>query len=561
MNRFRYLLTAYAAAALLLLSAFGSADAQRRNEREVRDTLRSIASQIDDFEYELMFQLRSSSSSSQDMSDAASGINNLKDKVDAFQESLNGRRENRDDVREIVTAAADVDGFLKSNRQNRRVETAWAGVRELIDKLASSYGVSPDWTGRTSNVSGIRTDTDDMPDRGQPDVYRPAGPPQIRQVPSTRPSTGGINAALSGTYALDASRSEKADQALSGVNISDVRRYELTLKLEAPEQLAIDIRGNQVTLASSKADPATFTADGREQTETDSAGRSVRNRATVRGNELVITSLGGETDYTVTFTADTDGRTLKVSRRFTAEYLPETVFSDSVYDKTDSVARLGVKEIFEQPAAGTYSSNDPTDRGTTYGGTPSAGPARTGNFIVPNGTIVTAVLENMIDTKASQNNDRFKMTVQSPDEFRGAVLEGYLSGVGRSGRVSGSSNITFNFERITLRNGQSYEFAGSLQSVKDHQGKTVKVDTEGTAKGDSQTRETVKRGGIGAGLGAIIGAIAGGGKGAAIGAILGGGAGAGSVIAQGREDLQLMKGSTITIQASSPNQAPFRRDN
>ena len=48
----------------------------------------------------------------------------------------------------------------------------------------------------------------------------------------------------------------------------------------------------------------------------------------------------------------------------------------------------------------------------------------------------------------------------------------------------------------------------------------------------------------------------GGGKGAAIGAIIGGGAGAGSVIAQGRDDVQLFKGSTVTVQSSSP----IRRD-
>jgi outer membrane lipoprotein SlyB len=116
--------------------------------------------------------------------------------------------------------------------------------------------------------------------------------------------------------------------------------------------------------------------------------------------------------------------------------------------------------------------------------------------------------------------------------------------------------VKFNFESITLRSGERYDFAGYLQSIKDQNGKPVRVDSEGVAKGDSQTRETAKRGGIGAGLGAVIGAIAGGGKGAAIGAIIGGGAGAGSVIAQGRDDVQLFKGSMITVQSSSP----IRRD-
>ena len=146
------------------------------------------------------------------------------------------------------------------------------------------------------------------------------------------------------------------------------------------------------------------------------------------------------------------------------------------------------------------------------------------------------------------------MTVQSPNEFRGATIEGYISGVGRSGRVSGRSNITFNFKKITLRNGEVYDFAGTLSSIRDQNGKDVKIDTEGTAKGDSQTKESVKRGGIGAGIGAVIGAIAGGVKGAVIGAVIGGGAGAGSVVLQGRDDIQLMKGSTISVVASSPIQ-------
>ena len=171
---------------------------------------------------------------------------------------------------------------------------------------------------------------------------------------------------------------------------------------------------------------------------------------------------------------------------------------------------------------------------------------------MPNGMVVTGVLENEINTKASQNNDRFRLTVQSPDEFRGATVEGYITGAGRSGKVTGRSNVTFNFEKITLRDGKTYDFAANLQSIKDHNGKTVKIDSEGSAQGGSQTKESVKRGSIGAGLGALIGVIAGGAKGAAIGAIIGGGAGAGSVAIQGRDDLQLMKGSTITVASSSP---------
>ena len=70
---------------------------------------------------------------------------------------------------------------------------------------------------------------------------------------------------------------------------------------------------------------------------------------------------------------------------------------------------------------------------------------------------------------------------------------------------------------------------------------------------DSRTKTTGQRAAVGTAVGAIIGAIAGGGKGAAIGAIVGAGAGAGSVYAQGRDDLDLLSGTEVTIRASSPN--------
>ena len=297
----------------------------------------------------------------------------------------------------------------------------------------------------------------------------------------------------------------------------------------------------------------------------------IRLRATLRGDELVIASRGGETDYTITFTSTDNGRAMKVTRRVTTDYLDQTVFAESIYNKTDAVAKLGIDNgsysnndnsgtySNNDDDNGTYSSNDPgnTSR-TNYPNTNSPNTnrqtnyPRNGNYIVPNGTIITGILDNRIDTKASQNNDRFTMTVQSPNEFRGAVVEGHLSGIDRSGKVSGRSQVTFNFDRIRLRDGQTYDFAGFLQNIADENGKTVNVGTEGEAKSNSQTKETVKRGGIGAGLGAIIGAIAGGGKGAAIGAIIGGGAGAGSVVLTGKEDVELGQGSTITVQSSSP---------
>jgi outer membrane lipoprotein SlyB len=110
--------------------------------------------------------------------------------------------------------------------------------------------------------------------------------------------------------------------------------------------------------------------------------------------------------------------------------------------------------------------------------------------------------------------------------------------------------MTLNFDNIRLRNGSSYRFAGLVESVRTTQGDVVKVDNEGSVRDDNQTSKTVQRTAIGTAVGVIIGAIAGGGKGAAIGAIVGAGGGAGSVYVQGRDDLDLTRGTELTIRVT-----------
>lgn len=527
----------------------------RRSERDVREIMRSLTANVEDFQYGLTYQLENNSADEAEIDRVNNDLRTLQKKISDFRENFNQKRENADDVSEILAAARSVDSFLVGTRQNRRIQSDWEGVRNLLDRLAANYGLS--WNAAGGN-SGY-------PDDNYPNDNR--YPPRTNRPRSNYPPVQN-NYGLTGTYQLDASRSENTSDIVQNSQIgSDTDRDDLAQKLAAPEQIALDVRGNRVTLASSKAAPVTFTADGQTRTE-NSNGRTVRVRAALSGNTLTVASLGGETDYTITFVSEDGGQSLKVTRRITTDYLDQTVFADSFYSKTEAVARLGIENGVENDRSGgnypngsnlpdddngNYSSSEPDDRGApNNSGYPTATRGNRGDYIVPNGTVVSGILENYITTKVSQNNDRFRMTVQSPDEFRGAVIEGYVSGINRSGKVTGRSQITFNFERITLRSGQTYDFAGYLQSVTDTNGKTVRVDTEGAAKGDSQTKQTAKRGGIGAGIGAVIGAIAGGVKGAAIGAIIGGGAGAGSVVLQGKDDLDLKEGSTITVQASSP---------
>jgi hypothetical protein len=352
--------------------------------------------------------------------------------------------------------------------------------------------------------------------------------------------SGYVTSRLTGTYRLNQSRSDNpatvADRVARNLPGEDRQRLRNSVmrRLEAPESLAIERHGRTITIASSLASQITFEADGREQTEQSRNGRSIRTQATLTGERLVVNAEGDRSiDYQVTFEPIDNNRRLRVTRRITDEGLQQQVVANSVYEKTSDVSQLdvysGVRDDY-----------------------PPAGASR-GNFVVPDGTQLVAVLNDNLSTKQARDGDRFTLTVRSPSQYEGASIEGHVAQVNRSGRVSGRAEMSFEFDRIRLRDGRASNFAGYLESVRTTSGETVRVDNEGRAQDeDSQTSRTVTRAGIGAAIGAVIGAIAGGGKGAAIGAAVGAGAGAGTVIVQGRDDLDLMSGAEFTIRASAP---------
>jgi hypothetical protein len=368
------------------------------------------------------------------------------------------------------------------------------------------------------------------------------------QVGSTYPVPGGNQypaaLGLTGTFRLDASRSdnprdaaERATRNLSGY-VRERTLSAITARLESPDQLAIDLRGRTVTIASSRAPQITFEADGRDRIETGTNGRTIRARATLTGDQLLVSSTGDRgNDFSVTFDPIDGGQRLSVTRRVFASGLTQPVVVQSTYNRSSDIAQFN---IYTGP--GNY-----------------PGPVTSsGDFVIPNGELVVATLNDSLSTTTSREGDRFSMTVRQPAQFNGATIEGHVSHVERSGRLTGRSVMTLDFDSIRLSNGSTYRFAGIVESARTLNGETVRVDNEGAVRDDSQTTRTGQRAAIGTAVGAIIGAIAGGGKGAAIGAIIGAGGGAGSVYVQGRNDLELARGSELTIRASGPGSVGLR---
>jgi len=500
--------------ALVLVSGVSVTQAQRQTTyrgsySSVRQLILRIENRSDVFNNSVNAQNRNYGNT-----DLVTLSQNLNFAVNQLRVRFDQRQSTRADAQEVLNRAAEIDRLMNERRfRGQGIVRSWSSLRADLNQLATSYYLS--WPTISSNY-----------------------PPNNNYPYPNNNYPGSSYGTLTGTYRLDPTRSDDAaraaDQAVRSASYGDRERLRnrLLARLESPDQIAINLSGREVTLASSRAPQITFSADGIERVETTNSGRTMRARASLSGDQLTVSSTGDrDNQFNVTFDPIDGGRRLNVTRRVYVQGLSNAVTVQSVYDRTSDTARFDITN------------------GSTY---PDNYPANNQDFILTNGERVIAVLDNDLSTATAREGDRFTATVRQPFQYEGAVIVGHVSSVQRSGRVTGRSQLTLNFDTIRLRDGRSFRFGGLLDSVRNTQGDVVRVDNEGAVRDDNQTNKTVQRAAIGTAVGAIIGAIAGGGKGAAIGAIVGAGGGAGSVYAQGRDDLDLNRGSELTIQATSP---------
>jgi hypothetical protein len=424
---------------------------------------------------------------------------------------VNSRQSSSSDARNVLDRAAFLNNFIADRQLSYQTENNWSSLRTDLDQLASAFNIAWNW----STVPGVTP---------------------------TGNYGSGSRRDLTGTFRLNTSRGDDVRQAVDNAtrNLSAAERQRvydsLLRRFDPPQMIAIDRRGTSVTIASTRAAQINFVADGREQVETTAQGRSVRVKASFSGDALTITRTGERAnDFTVTFDPASGGGEMLVTRTLYSDRFDQPITVRTYYDRTSDVAQLNIYD---------------TNREASVAGSSSSTVA--GDFVIPNGTQIVAVLNNDLSTQNVREGERFTMTVRSPGQYDGATLEGQVMSLSRGGRVTGRSEMTLDFDTIRLRDGRSYRFAGILESVRTPNGDVVRVDNEGAVRDSDQTNKTVTRTAIGTAVGAIIGAIAGGGKGAAIGAVIGAGAGAGSVYIQGRDDLDLNAGTELTVRATGP---------
>jgi hypothetical protein len=164
--------------------------------------------------------------------------------------------------------------------------------------------------------------------------------------------------------------------------------------------------------------------------------------------------------------------------------------------------------------------------------------------LVPVATNLKVRLTDTLSSRESRAGDKFAATVIDPVRFNEAIVHGHIRSIVRSGKVTGRTTMNLAFDSIDLPDEKHGVLHGYVTKVYGFEGS---ADNEGGVQSKSRGNQALKRSGIGATAGAIIGGIAGGGKGAAIGLILGGAGGAGSLAINGSKELKLESGTEMLV--------------
>ena len=192
--------------------------------------------------------------------------------------------------------------------------------------------------------------------------------------------------------------------------------------------------------------------------------------------------------------------------------------------RISAVERMSFGEETPAAATSTPAHRDPYFRGSsgsssssgTYSSSESARSRASEANVVPAGTVVTVRMIDAIDSNNTDVGQTYRASLEAPIEVngrtiapRGADAVVRVERVKQSGTVAGREEIALVLSEI------------------DANGRRLVPETEhAELSASSRKNESVKVIGGTAVVGAIIGAIAGGGKGAAIGAASGAGAGA-----------------------------------
>jgi type IV secretory pathway VirB10-like protein len=190
---------------------------------------------------------------------------------------------------------------------------------------------------------------------------------------------------------------------------------------------------------------------------------------------------------------------------------------------------------------------------------PTAEPDK--QFRVDAGTRIPLNLINSISTRSAAPGDRVYLETAFPVVVDGAIVippgsyvAGTVTSVKRAGRVKGRAELFVRFDSLTLPNGVTRDFRGTVDKLDGTNSEQLDKD-EGVIRGDSNKGDDAVRVAETAGWGTTAGALAGrSARGAGIGAAAGATAGLVGVLLTRGPDAVLERGTTIEMVLDRPVQ-------
>ena len=185
-----------------------------------------------------------------------------------------------------------------------------------------------------------------------------------------------VKCPLSGAYRIDVESSDKLYSVVKGatshVPFGEQQRFfmDLSTRLTPPDMIAVECRGQRVSIGSTRASKVSFTADGKTHREPRPGGNFVNSRVELKGDSLVFTSNGkAEDNVSVAFQALDGGQRMRVVRKIMSQQLDEPIVIRTVYDRVAASvnwdnfgnAQLAKQEPESRPVPDTRGSIDPAD--------------------------------------------------------------------------------------------------------------------------------------------------------------------------------------------------------
>src|SRR5713101_2774351 len=170
-------------------------------------------------------------------------------------------------------------------------------------------------------------------------------------------------------------------------------------------------------------------------------------------------------------------------------------------------------------------------------------------FIVPEDIALRIRLDDTLTSTDSQVGDPFSATVVDKGDYRNARVYGHITQIDMSGKIKGHTSMMLRFDRLVMPDGRRAPIHAEIVELY-HAPSGEKVDVEGAIESGGRGRKTIEHTAIGAGAGALLGGIFGGGKGAGIGSVIGGVGGLGTTAFHGHQKITLSSGQEMLIRVT-----------